>query len=44
MLLESLNFASRFEYGPVQRTLIDLVISKITAITTLNPLIKRSGN
>jgi len=30
LILEKLNFAARFEYGPVQRNLIDFVIRKMS--------------
>jgi len=32
ILIRKLNFASKFEYGPVQRTIIDLAIKKFKAI------------
>ena len=35
ILLESLNFASRFEYGPVQRTLIEIAMKKARAFSSL---------
>jgi len=35
ILIQKLNFASKFEFGPVQRTIIDIVIKKFKAIRKL---------
>jgi len=32
LLLEKLNFAARFEYGPVQRTIIELILAKMSKL------------